>query len=394
MMTTVVHAQQRLVLNGAYIRIANGANLVIGNASSNALVRNSGHIITEGQNNNLIWNMGTGTGTYTIPLGYGTDYIPLSFTKTAGSGNGYFVFSTYHTGWNNSAYLPAGVSNVSYNGIDNSAYTIDRFWKINAAGYTTKPAISNLSFSYLDAELTAAGNSITESTLGAQRWNPNINDWGDFIPGVALDTANNKLTVSNVSGANLFSWWTLPGLNGNHFLPVELTSFSGTCRDGSVQIVWTTASELNNDHFELESSPDGINWSLAETVAGAGSSDQPRSYTSSLSSVFSETYYRLKQLDLNGHSFYADIIKISCDAPHPFAVTEVYPNPSDGAFQLRNAPEGGTLSILNASGAEVYAASVTDASTALNLQFLSNGTYLLRLEKDREYSQYKLVIQK
>src|SRR5688500_25530 len=98
-----VSAQGRIVLDGAKITLNDGAYLVIANSAANAITRNSGHIISEGENNIIKWAIGTTTGTYTIPWGYGnSDYIPLTFTKTAGTGSGHFLFSTYHTAWNNS----------------------------------------------------------------------------------------------------------------------------------------------------------------------------------------------------------------------------------------------------------------------------------------------------
>src|SRR5689334_22778776 len=76
-------AQTRLVLEGGLITISQGTYLVIDNPAANAITRNSGYIISENENSRVWWNIGTTTGTYTVPWGYSTtDYIPLSFTKT------------------------------------------------------------------------------------------------------------------------------------------------------------------------------------------------------------------------------------------------------------------------------------------------------------------------
>ncbi|MDB5226494.1 MAG: type sorting protein [Bacteroidota bacterium] len=388
-------AQQRLVMSGGYINIANGATLIVGNSSTNAIVRNTGYIITEGENNTLKWNTGTTTGTYTIPLGYSANYIPVTFTKTAGTGNGYISFSTYHTGWNNAAMLPAGVLNVNYNGADNSAFTIDRFWKIDAGGYTAKPTITNLLFTYLMSEVTASGNSITESTMGAQRWNSTINDWGDFIPGVTINTTNKTLTVPTVGGNDLFKWWTLPGLSGNHFLPVELTSFKGECSNGSVNIQWHTASEINNDHFTLEKSSDGINWTAVTTIPGAGNSNSPLDYSTTDETTSGETYYRLQQTDFNGRSIYSSIIQLTCGEVISNAVaTTVYPNPSTGIFNLQHAPVGATLSIRNPLGELVLTDKITSTDQQISLENISNGIYILTLYDGKIITTHKLMVQK
>lgn len=388
-------AQQRLVMSGGYINIANGANLVVENSATNAIVRNTGAIITEGENNSLKWNTGTTTGTYTIPLGYGTNYIPITFTKSAGTGNGYISFSTYHTGWNNAAMLPTGVLNVYYNGTDNSAYTVDRFWKIDAGGYTTKPTLSNLVFTYLASEVTASGNSIIESTMGAQRWNSTINDWGDFIPGVAVDATNKTVTVPSVTGNNLYRWWTLPGLNGNHFLPVELTEFKGVCNSGTVSLQWRTASEISNDYFTVEKSTDGINWTDVKRIRGAGNSNSPISYSTTDETSSDKTYYRLKQTDFNERSIYSSIIVISCgDVVSTTAETTVYPNPSAGIFNLQHAPEGATLNIMNSLGEVVLSDKITSSDQQINLENLSNGIYILSLYDGNKVFSHKLMVQK
>jgi hypothetical protein len=204
-------AQTRLVLNGANINISQGAYLVIDNPSPNAITRNSGHIISEGENNILKWNIGTTIGTYVIPWGYDvSSYIPLTFTKQAGTGSGHFIFSTYRTGWQNSSQLPTGIANINgTTGSDNSAFVSDRFWQINATGYTARPALTNLSFTYLDDEITAPDNTITEAGLIAKRYNSALTSWNDNILVSSINTINNVVTVSSVDAANLQPWWIL-----------------------------------------------------------------------------------------------------------------------------------------------------------------------------------------
>src|SRR5688572_2627050 len=213
-----VVAQGRIVLNGAKINLTDNAFLVVANPAAEAITRNSGHIISEGETNNIKWNIGTTTGTYIIPWGYGdSEYIPLTFTKTAGVGSGYFLFSTYKTAWNNSALLPTGVTNINCAcGFDNSTFETDRFWQINAQGYATKPSLSNVEFTYLDTE-NALPNTILESGLRVKRYNSTSNSWTDVYLSTSLNSTTNKLTVASVDVANLYGWWTLGTLNANRY---------------------------------------------------------------------------------------------------------------------------------------------------------------------------------
>lgn len=228
--------QAQIVLNGASITLNQGAYLVIDNPSSNAIVRNSGSIISEGENNVIKWNIGTTTGTYTIPWGRAADYFPISFTKTAGAGGGYFLFSTYQTGWQNSASLPTGITNFNRaNGTDNSAFAVDRFWQINAQSYTTKPTLSNLTFTYVDAEYTAPSNTIDENALIAQRWNGTLSTWTDFAPAATVNTGINTVTVSQVLPADLFSWWDVTYYNARHWIASASSSWNTAAN-------WSTAA--------------------------------------------------------------------------------------------------------------------------------------------------------
>jgi hypothetical protein len=219
LVSTLAIGQGRLVLNGGVVNITKGANLVIANSASNAITRTSGYILSEGESNKVKWNIGTTTGTYTVPWGFGGTYIPLTFTKAAGSGaSGNFVFSTYKTGWQNSAQLPTGVANMNgVAGLDFSNYVTDRFWQVNAQGYTTKPSLTNLVITYLDAEVTTTGNTITESSMKANRYNGSSSSWTDNILASTINTTNNTVTVTSVSANDLQPWWVVGTLGANRY---------------------------------------------------------------------------------------------------------------------------------------------------------------------------------
>ena len=104
-----------LILNGAYINLKGGTSatniyIVIAQSSTLGIVRNSGHIISEGQYNYVKWNAGTATGNYVFPFGFGiTDYIPFTFNKT--NGNDSISISTWTTDQQNIPH--PGNSNVT-----------------------------------------------------------------------------------------------------------------------------------------------------------------------------------------------------------------------------------------------------------------------------------------
>jgi hypothetical protein len=388
------YAQATLVLNGAYMNISNSATLVVANPDTSAITYHSGSIISEGENNEVIWLTGSSTGTYLFPFGYSnTDYIPLQFTiSTAGDSSGYISASTYRTGtWQNSAYLPSGVPNVNNASVgDASAYVVDRFWSIDASSYTSKPSLSNLMFTYVDAgnwEINGS-NNIIENNLKAQRWNSTVGGWqASWINGTASTSAN-TVTVSTVSASDLFKWWTL--VDNSTPLPVELVNFGGKCENKQIIINWTTASETNNDHFEIERSINGQDWKKIGTVAGAGNSLQKINYSFTDSEpVTGICYYRLRQTDFDGTTETSPIIAVeSCGTEKFFSI---YPNPASSEIYFNTNILMGEVKVYNCMGELVKSADLrTDRK--MDLSFLSSGVYTLVLENDQSLTTHKVVL--
>lgn len=327
-------AQGRLVLNnGGIVRIDSSAFLVIDNPNPNAITRiTSGHIISEGQFNRVKWNIGTTSGSYVIPFGIGTsEYLPVSLTTSGAVGaTGSLTFSMYPVGsWLNSSALPVGVTNFINNyGTDNSAFAVDRFWRIQPSGYTTKPALSNLIFTYRDPEWTVANNAILESNLIAQRYNNTTNEWDDYMPGTVTNTTLNTSTVATLPSAELYSWWTL--VDNRYVLPIELTSFAAFCKEKYILLEWETASERNNDYFVIERSIDGIHFISVGTVQAVGNSTTPQNYQFEDFQVNSgKVYYRLKQIDDDGQYSYSSVVLTDCKSSSlSNPLISIYPNPA------------------------------------------------------------------
>jgi hypothetical protein len=94
-------------------------------------------------------------------------------------------------------------------------------------------------------------------------------------------------------------------------LPVELISFSGKNAGRKHLLEWITATELNNDHFNLERSGDGLVFSSIGTLPGAGNSNSLLHYDfTDYEPLNGIAYYRLKQTDYNGQFKYSNTISL------------------------------------------------------------------------------------
>jgi hypothetical protein len=91
-------------------------------------------------------------------------------------------------------------------------------------------------------------------------------------------------------------------------LPIELIDFNVMEHKGTAVLNWITASEINNDYFNIYWSEDGINWLDVHRENGAGNSTQILNYYAMHKNLKEYNYYKLKQTDFNGHFEYSKVI--------------------------------------------------------------------------------------
>lgn len=122
------------------------------------------------------------------------------------------------------------------------------------------------------------------------------------------------------------------GIHDTQELPVDLVAFSVTKIDGDALVKWKTASEFNNQHFEVQvaTSIDQIqnnDFTVLGIVPGIGTTSETNAY-----SFLDETpnklgtyYYRLRQLDFDGKFDFSDIRQV--EFTEDDNEVQVYPNP-------------------------------------------------------------------
>ena len=173
-------------------------------------------------------------------------------------------------------------------------------------------------------------------------------------------------------------------------LPVELTSFTSTINGTSVELRWSTSAEINNSAFDVERSSINGEWSKVGSVAGNGTTTQPKNYEFTDRNLASGKYnYRLKQIDFNGNFEYFNLSnEIEIGLPQKFDLSQNYPNPFNPSTKINfTLPVDGNIvmSIFDNSGRLVSKISegfktagyYTVDFSAANL---SSGVYFYKLE--------------
>ena len=88
---------------------------------------------------------------------------------------------------------------------------------------------------------------------------------------------------------------------GETALPIELLSFEAKTQGRSVELIWASATEINNDFYTLERSFDGQNFEMVTTIEGAGNSSERIDYKfSDTPNYYGSIFYRLTQTDFDG----------------------------------------------------------------------------------------------
>jgi len=189
-------------------------------------------------------------------------------------------------------------------------------------------------------------------------------------------------------------------------VPVEMLTFSASVRNSQVQLLWSTASELNNRGFEIERSVnDASNFSTVGFVDGKGNSTEINYYSFNDNPKVSganQLYYRLKQIDFDGTSTYSNIVNVTYDVPAEFVLNQNYPNPFNPATTISYfVPKESfvSLKVYDFLGREVTTLVNEMKSTgSYELSFdasnLPSGTYFYTLMTDNYTSTKKMIILK
>jgi len=175
-------------------------------------------------------------------------------------------------------------------------------------------------------------------------------------------------------------------------LPVSFVSFAAKrSGSGDVTLDWTTASEINNSHFEVERSLNGTDWTTIGTVA-AGPGSQANSYDfSDAMASGAEIWYRLRQVDLDGHAQYSHIVLVAGTAAAKTTVVAagktinvLFAQPTSGVITAR-------LISLNGQVLQQETFEPASSSISLGASRVPDGIYVVYLSDGKGWSMSKKV---
>ncbi|MEM6336672.1 MAG: T9SS type A sorting domain-containing protein [Bacteroidota bacterium] len=193
-------------------------------------------------------------------------------------------------------------------------------------------------------------------------------------------------------------------------LPVELAGFDGRQVEDHVRLEWATLSETGNAGFFIErkaldvasEQADGSEWIELGFVEGAGTTDEPQTYTFDdfgFSVAPTGVSYRLRQVDFDGAFEYSPVVEVALNAPTAFGLSPAFPNPFAGSTRIRYALAEASavrLTLHDALGRLVYTVRTGTLQPGwhesdLDATALPAGLYLIRLETDTGVTTRRVV---
>ena len=260
-----------------------------------------------------------------------SSYICANCPSSPVSGNGLFVNHTTVAGTPaNAGGAPDGVFTGNLAGADNLTLSYD----FDAGSMVTGEICITVGFNNTNGRVNFNDGSTTFSFVNA------LDGTGDntrapqtfCFETSAAGTFNVIITESG--GGNV-------RIDGSNFaycpslLPIELIHFEASSTDAGVELLWSTATEINNAYFDLERSVDGTSYEKIAQIAGAGTSNTVTDYTYlDQDAIVGTNYYRLTNIDFDGTRHTNPIITIDHDGLNVSNNISIYPNPAQTGDQL------------------------------------------------------------
>ncbi len=316
----------------------------------------------------------------------GTNWTSASSGLTAGNGMAVLAFAV--SGTNIFAATWAGVFLSANDGAS---------WSSVSTGLTTLQV--NV--------LAASGANLYAGTQGAGVFLSTNNgaSWTAVNTGLPAPTSIYALACL---GTSVFAG----GVNGGGIyvadqttLPVELTSFTASSKQNSIELKWNTATEVNNYGFEIERRETNSQFTKVGFVAGSGASSSSHQYSYADRGIPAGRYvYRIKQIDKNGAFKYTQTVEVEVGlAPKQFSLSQNYPDPFNPTTTIEfSVPQDGraVLKIVDMLGRDVATLFEGEAKSGFYQRVVfdatkvASGVYFSRLEFGGKQQVKKMVLMK
>jgi Secretion system C-terminal sorting domain len=170
-------------------------------------------------------------------------------------------------------------------------------------------------------------------------------------------------------------------------LPTTLTGFDADLLGSKIALRFTTASESDNSHFEIERSTDGRTFNKVGEIKGAGTTSQEQRYSFvDEAPVKGTNYYRLKQVNFDGSFEFSKVVTARFGRSSSISVIPTLVYDQINVNLDAQSEEAGQWQIFDLSGREVLNGQIEaeQAGFSADLSNLTEGIYMVRVQMGTE----------
>lgn len=217
------------------------------------------------------------------------------------------------------------------------------------------------------------------------------------IPLIPFSTTTGRVLIEPVN--NSFFTLSPQAITIDGTLPVSWLSFTAKpSGKNNAWLQWQTASEINNNRFEVERSADGIHFIKVATVAAGNNGNTTQAYQfTDLNIPAGKNFYRIRQVDKDGKYSFSSVAFVTVSANGYSWI--LLPNPATDftMVQFYNTASRVELSIADANGRVLSAYTIPSVQNGLteriNLGGFAKGIYFVSIKMNGLTEHQKLIIQ-
>ena len=182
-------------------------------------------------------------------------------------------------------------------------------------------------------------------------------------------------------------------------LPVKLRHFKATNTGNGTELSWVTERENGNDHFVVERSEDGVNFTAIGTIKGEQQSTSLKEY--SLMDPQAATgivYYRLRQVSLDGKGSYLQTVTLTGKNIINTGI-QYFPNPVRNSFTIQVLEKQTGIMKINLYSLDgrlikqkQLLKQEEHISTGMDIRELTKGVYMLEVVIDDKLRRTTKVV--
>jgi hypothetical protein len=349
---------------------------------------------------NVTFTGGVSPQSFLFPLKLGSQISPVIASTMGASppgGTGYSTFSGTQTGRLN-RFQPPSVCGI--------LKTNPGLFSAAGSRQYTAYTFPNTSITDQCVSIDIVGsNSIYSVTYDNNGFNP-ANPSANFLADGASSNltthynfvapANQSFTVVvhdvNVLPTSGTAYTLNVSLNGcNIVVPVTWLGFTATLKNRQSYLQWKVTNEINVSHYEVAYSTDGNNFTSLYSIPPATSAGADKQYEQiHPSPVTGNNYYKIKQVDLDGHYSYSKTAIVKLEKGN---IVKINPNPAFDYVNIQSDYFIEWIQVYNSTGQLLVTVTPHAGSYRLPLLKFPAGEYSLRVQTNNQLINYKIIKQ-